>query len=331
MQLSTNTAKDISFTDAGALLKEAESILIITHYRPDGDAIGSSLALGASLKALGKSVTCVNRDEVPEYLGFMQDEGLSILSGVSPELSAVDLIVALDCATIERLGASVVAVLPDAPVLTIDHHITNEKYGDYLILDAQSAATGEILYSLIMENAFPLPDQSRDALYVAISTDTGSLQYSNSTAKTYRIMSELVAHGADVAELNAKAYFSHSVRRVEILRECLKNFKVACDGQVSYWVVSLDAQDAVGVQAGDMEGLMDLLRGIAGVRVCFTLEEGATGKMRLSMRSKDDSVDVSKICTYFGGGGHRMAAGAALDIPLEKSAEQVLAIVEKSL
>ena len=177
-----------------------------------------------------------------------------------------------------------------------------------------------------------MPDQARDALYVAISTDTGSLQYSNSSEKTYQTMAELVGKGVDVASLNALTYFNHSQRRVEILRECLKSFSVSDDGQVSYWGVSYAAQEATGVQPGDMEGLMDLLRGIKGVRVCFTLDEAKSGVIRLSMRSKDEAVDVSKVCGFFGGGGHRMAAGAGIKgIPFEKCAKLVLAKVQEAL
>ena len=331
MILTTNTARETSLSDIGKIILEANKILLITHYRPDGDAIGSSIALASSLSRLGKEVLCLNRDETPNYLRFLENEEISMQQEIPSEWQAADLIIALDCATIERLGADQVAALPNATVLTIDHHITNERYGNHLLLNDKAAATGEILHKLITENNFPLPPQARDALYVAISTDTGSLQYSNSSALTYGVMADLVANGADVATLNAQMYFSHSVRRIEILQECLKEFKLTHQGQVSHWVLPYAAQEAVGIQAGDMEGLMDLLRGIDGVRVCFTLEEAKSGVMRLSMRSKDESVDVSKICGHFGGGGHRMAAGAALNVPLENSAQQVLAILEKSL
>lgn len=330
MNLIKNTAEKISLKKAGDLIKKAEKILILTHYRPDGDAIGSSLALSASLKALGKDVYALNRDSTPEYLRFLETPGNQMISGDTSPLPEADLIIALDCATIERLGDTLLSNLPEAPVLTIDHHITNEHYGDHLILDATSAATGEILYHLISENDLPFPPETRDCLYVAISTDTGSLQYSNSTAETYRVMADLVARGVPVAEINAQTYFNHNARRVEILRECLVNYHLACEGQVSYWTVSKEAQERVGVQRGDMEGLMDILRGISGVRACFTIEEGEQA-LRLSMRSKDENVDVSKVCMHFGGGGHKMAAGAALDMPLEKSAEEVLAVLEKAL
>lgn len=330
MNLSPNTARDISYEAAGDLIKNAQTFIILTHYRPDGDAIGSTLGLAGSLLEMGKEVTCVNRDSTPEYLAFLESEELTMQTGQSPSLPEVDIIIALDCASIERLGDTVVSALPEAPVLTIDHHITNEHYGDHLILCDKSAATGEIIYKLLTENAFPIPDCTRDNLYVAISTDTGSLQYSNATARTYQVMADLVDRGVDVATVNALTYFNHNARRVEILRECLKGFTLACDGQVSYWTVSLAAQKEVGVERGDMEGLMDILRGINGVRVCFTLEEGEQA-VRLSMRSKDETVDVSKVCAAFGGGGHRMAAGSAMDFPLEKSAEQVLAVLEKAL
>ncbi len=329
MKLSPRTSAEINYTDAGKLINEASSIIIIAHYRPDGDAIGSCLALAASLQALGKDVTCYNRDEVPQYLTFLERSECRIHPLTSPV--SADLLIALDCATIERLGAETIAHISADHVLTIDHHITNEQYGDSLILTPTAAATGEILCELIEANDFPLPDQARDNLYVAISTDTGSLQYSNSSAKTYQTMANLVAKGANVANLNSLTYFNHNVRRVEILRECLQSFHLAHQGQVSHWQVSHADQEKVGVQAGDMEGLMDLLRGIAGVRVCFTLEEAPSGIVRLSMRSKDENVDVSKICAHFGGGGHRMAAGAAINDQLENCAQLVLAEIQKAL
>ena len=330
MILTANTAKEVSLIEIGELIHSVTSILVLAHYRPDGDAIGSSIALTSVLRELGKEVTCCNKDEVPEYLRFLESEECSV--SLITEPISVDLCIALDCATIERLGEEVIDRISAQHTLTIDHHVTNEKYGDSLLLDCKAAATGEIIYQLIQENNFPMPDQARDALYVAISTDTGSLQYSNSSEKTYRTMADLVGRGADVARLNAQTYFNHSQRRVEILRECLKSFSLSDDGQVSYWTVSYAAQEAVGVQVGDMEGLMDLLRGINGVRVCFTLEESASGVVRLSMRSKDEAVDVSKICGCFGGGGHRMAAGAGIkDVPFEKCAKLVLAKVKEAL
>ena len=330
MILSPNTATAVGYSKAGDLIREAQSIIILAHYRPDGDAIGSTLALGASLVRLGKDVRCVNQDPTPSYLSFLNNS-LSEIEISSGEMNA-DLLIALDCASIERLGESTVASISAKHVLNIDHHITNQKYGDSLILDTKAAATGEIIYDLIAANSFPLPHEARDNLYVAISTDTGSLQYSNSSAKTYQTMTDLVASGAPVADLNAATYFNHSVRKVEILRECMQSFTLSLGGQVSHWQVTQEAQERVGVQSGDMEGLMDILRGIAGVRVCFTLEESPTGVVRLSMRSKDENVDVSKICGFFGGGGHRMAAGAGIKgIPFEKCAQQVLAQISEAL
>jgi len=331
MQLTPKTAQEISALQAGDLIQESHNILIITHYRPDGDAIGSSLALASSLQALGKSVCCLDRDETPDYLKFLERGYNHMHQSIPAGAESPDLIIALDCATIERLGHELVQSLPQVQCLVIDHHITNERYGDYLILDSQAAATGEILYGLLKDNDFPIPDQARDALYVAISTDTGSLQYSSSSVHTYQTMTDLVGLGADVAALNAQTYFNHSPRRLFILRECLQRFQIEHEGQVSFWAIPYAIQEEIGIQAGDTEGLMDLLRGVQGVRVCFTLEESASGTVRLSVRSKDEGVDVSQVCAHFGGGGHRMAAGAALEMPLEKCIKQVLEVIGESL
>ena len=146
MILTTNTARETSLSDIGKIILEANKILLITHYRPDGDAIGSSIALASSLSRLGKEVLCLNRDETPNYLRFLENEEISMQQEIPSEWQAADLIIALDCATIERLGADQVAALPNATVLTIDHHITNERYGNHLLLNDKAAATGEILH-----------------------------------------------------------------------------------------------------------------------------------------------------------------------------------------
>lgn len=317
--------QQISLKEIGSQIIGAEHILLLTHYRPDGDAIGSLLALRYVLESLGKKVTAVNRDEIPDYLEFLLKRPTDIVRPEQILKEEIDLVIALDSATPERIGEFFEEYLSlEAKTIAIDHHISNQGYGDFLYLDSKAAATGEILHDLFMAMEVKIPKESRDALYVAISTDTGSLQYSNASAKTYRCISQIVEEGVDVARINSLTYHNHSIRRLHLLQGMIQTADTAFDDQVAFMLISKELQEKCGAQRGDTEGLMDLIRGINTVRVCFTLEEGDNSEIRLSMRSKDEALDVSAVCASFGGGGHRLAAGAQLNGSLSAALNSVL-------
>ena len=306
-----------------------EHFVLLSHARPDGDAIGSEVALKAVLEALGKSVRALNEDGVPDNLLFLN--GVEGIERPSEPLET-EVVIALDTANRERLGAGCLEVLGEGKLwVNIDHHISNEEYGDHLLIDSSAAATGEILYGLIRELEWPLPDVARDALYVALSTDTGSFQYSNTTVHTHRMAADLVGRGLDVASLTARLYHDYPYRRVELLRALLETMQLTDDGRIAWWTLSHETKERVGMQAGDSEGLIDVLRAIRGVLVCAFVEEMADGKVRLSLRSKDSSVNVCDICAQFGGGGHALAAGARTRGPLEDAVARFLRVVQATL
>jgi phosphoesterase RecJ-like protein len=312
------------------VLRRHQSFVLITHVRPDGDAIGSQLALAWSLEELGKRVLCWNEDGLPDNLRFLPGSERVTRPPTAPV--EVDVVVALDTATRPRLGERCLAAAAAAGLwLNIDHHKSNPGYGHVNLIDPGSPATGEILYDLIVSQGLPFPAPTRDAIYVAVSTDTGSFQYASTTARTYEMAADLVRRGLDVGRINALTYDSHPWRRIELMRSLLNTLELAGGGLVAHWELSLATRQALGLKPEDSEGLIDLIRAIEGVVVAVFFEELEGGKVRVSMRSKDPRVDVCHVCSVFGGGGHAMAAGIRMAGPLAEARAKVLAAVEEEL
>jgi phosphoesterase RecJ-like protein len=322
--------QNASFEQIGDVIRRHQSFVLLSHVRPDGDAIGSQLGLGFSLLAAGKSVRLFNEDGLPDSLAFLR--GSERIERPPTEPVDVEVVIALDTATRPRLGdACLHAASAGKLWLNIDHHISNPGYGDLNLIDATSPATGEILYELIAALDLPLPEESRDALYVAVSTDTGSFQYPSTTAKTYDMAADLIRRGLDVGTINSKTYDNHPFRRLELLRVLLNSLELSAEGMVAHWTLSENTRVALALNAEDSEGLIDVIRAIRGVQVAVFFEELPDGKVRVSMRSKDRRYDVCQIAAEFGGGGHALAAGIRMKDPLDQAKARVLAAIQRRI
>ncbi|MBA3385648.1 MAG: bifunctional oligoribonuclease/PAP phosphatase NrnA [Chthoniobacterales bacterium] len=310
-----------SFAEIASALRENQRIAILSHVRPDGDAFGSQLALALSLQQLGKDVTVWNEDGMLEKYSFLAGRDLLTTPPAEPE--EFDLVVALDTATQPRLGAAGDAAR--APKwINIDHHVSNPRYGDLVYIDPTAPATGQILFELLSREQLPINQEIAENLFVAISTDTGSFQYPNTTAHTFEISAELLKHGVDLGRVSQLLYESYPRRRVELLRELLRTMRFEADGRVASFSLSLETAGALNVLPEDNEGLIDHLRAIEGVIVAAFFEELPEGKVRISLRSKSNQADVSAICVSFGGGGHKLAAGARVRGTLPEVEERIL-------
>jgi phosphoesterase RecJ-like protein len=212
--------------------------------------------------------------------------------------------------------------------INIDHHITNDHYGDLAYIDATAPATGQILYELFRGNDLPFNYEMADNLFVAISTDTGSFQYPSTTARTYEIGADLIRSGVNVGALSQKMYESYP-RRLELLRALLNVLKLTSKDRVASFALTQATSTALGVKPEDNEGLIDTIRAIEGVIVAAFIEELPENKVRISLRSKDPKIDVSKICAAFGGGGHKLAAGARITGPLAEVETKVLEAIDR--
>jgi len=310
-----------SFAEIASALRAQQRIAVLSHVRPDGDAFGSQIALGISLRELGKDVVIWNEDGMLEKYSFMPGADLLARPPAVPE--TFDLGVALDTAVQNRLGSAGDAVRAQTWI-NIDHHPTNPRYGDLNYIDPTAPATGQILFELLSSQQLPINREIAENLFVAISTDTGSFQYPNTTARTFEIGAELLKHGVDVGRVSQLIYESYPRRRVELLRELLGTMRFEAQGKVASFSLSLSVARDLGVKAEDNEGLIDHLRAIDGVVVAVFFEELLEGKVRVSMRSKSEAADVSAICQRFGGGGHKLAAGARVRGTLLDVEQQLL-------
>jgi bifunctional oligoribonuclease and PAP phosphatase NrnA len=310
------------FEQIGQALRDHQSVAVLSHVRPDGDALGSQLALGLSLRKLGKDVRIWNEDGMLEKYSFLSNA--EVLTKPPAEPQEVDVVIALDTAIQNRLGTTVAAIKSAKVWINIDHHPSNPGYGDIVYIDPHAPATGQILFELMTNQKLPIDPAIAENLYVAISTDTGSFRYPNTTARTLEIAAELVQAGVDVGRVSQLTYENYPRRRVELLRDLLGTMRFDAKDRIASFSLSLATAKKLGVLPEDNEGLIDHLRAIRGVVVAVFFEELADGKVRVSMRSKSEKVNVCAICEKFGGGGHVLAAGARVRGSLAEVEEKVL-------
>jgi phosphoesterase RecJ-like protein len=297
-------------------IRKAHTIAVLSHVRPDGDAIGSQLALALSLVDLGKVVDAWNEDGLPEAFRFLPK---SELVTVPPsEAKSLDLVIALDTATRDRLGTPLAAIKHANCWINIDHHASNPGYGDLNYLDLTAPATGQIVFELIQQQQYPLSLEIAEALFVAISTDTGSFRYRNTSDHTFAVAAQLVRQGVDVARISHFLYENQPKRRVLLLHELLRTAHFYADDRIGTMALTLEKKNRLGIQPTDTDGLIDVIRSIETIIVAILFEELENNRVRVSMRSKSPEIDVNKICGEFGGGGHPLAAGARIRGPLEQ-------------
>ena len=310
------------FEQIGQALREGGRFAVLSHVRPDGDALGSQLALGLSLKRLGKDVRIWNEEGMLEKYSFLPSANLLTKPPADPE--DVDVAIALDTAIQNRLGTALPAVRSAKVWINIDHHPSNPGYGDLVYINPKAPATGQILFELIQSEKLPIDAAIAENLYVAISTDTGSFQYPNTTARTFEMAAELVRAGVDVGRVSQLTYENYPRRRAELLRDLLGTMRFEANDRVASFSLSLATAKKLGVLPEDNEGLIDHLRAIHGIIVAVFFEELADGKVRVSMRSKNEKVNVCAICEKFGGGGHVLAAGARIPGTLAEVEKKIL-------
>lgn len=279
---------------------------IVGHVRPDGDCIGSQLALALALEAAGKDVTVWNDDPVPPKLKFLDPEGMVRKPKPGQDF---DCVIATDAASLERLGRTADCVGSRKLFVNIDHHQSNTRFADVNWVSPDKPSTGELIHELIREMKWDLTGAMADCLYTAISTDTGSFQYPTTRPETYRVAGELVERGADLNRICTEVYQSYPLSRVRLLRHTYNRFRLTHGDRIAYlWLKKADYSRA-GATAAESEGLIDHIRAIEPVQVACLFEEIEENLTRISLRSKNPGVDVNQIASRFGGGGHPAAAG----------------------
>lgn len=300
-----------------ALIKENRSFVLTAHVSPDGDSLGSLLALYEFLISQGKQVTIILDDVLPPVYRILPHwEAIRSVDEVG-RINA-DLLVILDASTADRIGR--VGEIVHAPTLNIDHHVSNRGFTDHRWLDADAAATGELIYRLIEKAKEPITKEMAINLYTAIATDCGFFRYANTKPTTMRIGAELLAHGVE-PNVIAEALETVSMNTMRLTVRALQTMAFFAEGKIAIITVT---QDMLANDESTDE-LITYPRKIEGVDVAVMLKQRDDSSVKVSMRSR--TVDVSQVALQFGGGGHARAAGCSIDGSIEEAREKLLAVI----
>jgi phosphoesterase RecJ-like protein len=307
-------------------LRSNDRFLITTHENPDGDALGSLLATKLALDQLGKDAVMYLTGVVPLPREYVFMELASLRRGTLPADAAERVLVAVDCAKADRLGTDTDLIARAPLTIDIDHHHDNTRFGDVNLIVPDASSTGEVLSDVFRELGVGLTPEIAEALYIALVTDTGRFQYTNTTPKALRLAADLVESGADVHRIFQGVYESVEFAKLKLLARALDRAAVYEGGAlVVSFLLRTDFRE-VGAAEPYSEGIIDYLRAVEGAEMAVLIREpprsdGPT--RRVSLRSSIDELDVSAIARKSGGGGHRQAAGFSSELPIEQITEFV--------
>lgn len=311
-------------------LLSADSFMVCTHERPDGDAVGSLLATGRLLRALGKQVTLVSKDDIPEkYFHFFEDAR----DVVKPEAVAdvcFDVALVVDVADSRRLGCTPELFDCTPVTMQIDHHAGNWRYARYNAVDFEASATGELIVQLYDELQVPIDPVAAAQLYVAISTDSGNFTFNSVRTDTFAAMQRLMESGLDIADINRRLFKDRKLQQVKMLSCALNTLTFFADGQASYMYVTQKDMRAANAGSEHLNAIVNYGLDIENVKMTFMADEQADGSWKISLRSKPNYC-VGIIATRFGGGGHGLAAGCTMHGTLEEVISVMTAEIEEEL
>lgn len=318
-------------------IEEAKTVFITAHVGPDGDTLGSMLALKFALEKARDhihTVDCVISGKMPDVYGFMpgirEVHRMEAPDGLL-EKDQYDLAISVDCGSLDRLGPAAAYFQGAKTSVNIDHHISNEQFGTLNVVDTAAAASGEVVYDLLQTMNVPLDANIATCLYTAIVTDTGGFKYSNTTAKVMEVSAKLVAAGANPEYIFKQLYEEKPLAQLRLQADAFIRSKLNETETICWTVVTRDLLATHGALEEHVDGVVETLRRIDTVLIAMVLKETEEGHTRVSMRSDTHDIDVAKIMTDFGGGGHKMAAGCTIEKPPAEAEKMLLPILEEQV
>jgi phosphoesterase RecJ-like protein len=321
----------VALSQVVAVLRSARRVLCVMHAGPDGDACGSTLGLALALAEQGRDVTLFCATEVPESFRFLH--GLERLVHALPAEMRWDATVVCDASAAHRIGPGLPERSRLGTFINLDHHLTNDDFGDLNCVDAHAASVGVIVARLLRSMDHPLSAAVASALYVSVLTDTGSFRYSSTNPEALQVASELVAAGADPWTISSQIYEQQPLARMHLLGEALRSLRVSPDGLFASLVVTERMAAAAAADKRLTDGFINFARSVRGVEVAAQLTEPTTGTSEpwaVSLRSRGH-VNVAAVASQFGGGGHHNAAGAKLAGSLDDVLEKLEQAVRRTL
>jgi len=308
------------------MIRRHRRFIISSHINPEGDSLGSALALRGLLVKLGKKVQVIWEGPVPKAYRFLPG---SRFVQKKPTHS-YDACFVVDCPVLGRIGSMQQYFLKGKPVGVIDHHISNERFGTVNWVAPQAAAVGEMILELFkaLRVKIEIPDAMN--LYVSMVTDTGSFRYSNTTSKVHTYAAELIRLGVNPSNVANELYESHSLSSRRLLQAALKTLNVSSQGRIAWIKVTRNMMKRYRTTPEETEGIVDFARSIQGVQIAVFFREEKNGTVKVSLRSKK-GLNVNRIAAVFGGGGHRAASGCLIQASLKQAEQRVLQEVRKAL
>ena len=315
----------VDWTPLADLIRGRQTFLLMTHIRPDADGLGSQLALADALAAVGKTARVVIPSKLPPRYAFM-DPGRTVIEEFKlpgDAFKAVDAVIVMDTGTWNQIGdfGKFLRTL-DVPKVVVDHHRTQDDLGAERYVDTAAEATGRLAFELIRAVGAPISAAAANNLFMALATDTGWFRHPNTTAATFALADELVRLGANPTALYEALYESAPVARLKLAGVALSRLSVRAGGKIAYTEVLMSDYADTGSTPGDTEDLINYPRSVDGVEIALLFIEQPGGGTKISFRSR--SLDVSQLAQRFGGGGHKLAAGARANAPLPQVREEVI-------
>lgn len=302
------------------VLYEKDNFIIVSHLNPDGDSVGSVLALGQALQTLGKKVILSTIDSVPYKYTFLPNANI-IQKWQDVVIGEDNFIITLDCSDLKRLYPLEDKLLKER-IINIDHHVSNQYFGYYNYVDPNASSVGEIIFELLKIMNIRISLDIAKCLYTAINTDTGSFNYSNTTSKTHYIASQLLELGIDPAEISHQIYENYPKSSIFLIREALNTLKFTCQDKISYITITQEMMKKAGAKEEETEGIINYTRNIRGVEIGVLFREVSRDKTRVGFRSH--GIDVGKLASFFNGGGHPRASGCEINKSLTEAKEVIL-------
>jgi phosphoesterase RecJ-like protein len=311
----------------------SNKIIVITHTHPDGDAIGSLIAMGMSLEALNKKITLYCESLIPAVYRFLPE-----VHRVVNKIGNLnyDMAVILDCGDLSRVGQTV-SYLDQIPVIVnIDHHVTNTRFGHLQLIDTSACATAEIVYRLIKQMGLPFSKSVATSIYTGILADTGSFRFSNTNKAAFAICQEMVEIGVDPHNIAQHVYGTYSLSRIKLLNLALDSIELSENGKLSIMTLTQKMFDETNTKPEDVDGLINYAQRIEDVEVAALIQEHhngnensrTTNRFHVSLRS-DGTFDVAAIAAMFGGGGHSSAAGFSIEETLSSVKSRIFSLADK--
>lgn len=300
-------------------------VAVVGHARPDGDCIGSQVALARVLRSVGINAVCVNADPIPRRLQYLTKEEtfLNLEDILKQKVSYT--VIFVDCADHARVGERLKAQFPHVEAC-IDHHMSNRSYATVNIVDSHSAATCEILAGMFFDSGLAVDAITAQALFTGILTDTGQFRFNSTSRRCFVLSGELVARGASPVQAGYELFSRESLGKMNLLKRFLNSLEMHCSGKVCIGVLPVGIFQETSTSAEDTEGLVDYARCIDGVQVGVLVEERSGGGRKASLRSDDPRYRLDLVAAQFNGGGHACAAG--LNLPAEEAQDFIKRLVE---